>query len=73
MIKRVVRMSNCVVVTAMRLCHLRVTGIMRLLRVVAAMTVMMVRHVRVHIRLIMVQVHRFRLRVIGREIAVVVR
>ena len=72
MIERVIRMSHRVVITAIRLRHLRVAVIMRLLRIVAVMAVMMVGHVRIHIRLIVVQIHRFRLRVIGREITVVI-
>ena len=66
-------MRHCIVISAMRLCHLRITTVMRLLRIVATMAVMMVRHVGAHIRLIVVQVHRFGFRVIRWEIAIVIR
>lgn len=63
-IKRLIRMLAVIVITVMRLRHRGVTGIEDRRRIVAVMAVMMVRHVRVHIRLIMIQVHRSRLRVI---------
>ena len=62
-----------VVVPAMRLRHLRITAIERLGGVIAVVAVVMVRHVRRHVCLVMVDNHRFRLRVIRRVVAVVVR
>lgn len=66
-------MSDCIIIATMRLGHLRIAAIMRLLRIVATVAVVMVRHVGAHIRLIVVQVHRFGFRVIRREIAIVIR
>lgn len=66
-------MSHRVVITAMRLRHLRVTVIERLLRVVAVMAVMMVRHVGIDVRLIVIEIDRLRLGVIRGERTVIVR
>ena len=66
-------MRHCIVITTMRLRHLRIAAIMRCGRIVAMVAVVMVRHVGAHIRLIVVQVHRFGFRVIRREITIVIR
>ena len=66
-------MLRLIIITAVLTRHVCVTAIMRLLRIVAVMAVVMIRHIGVHVGLIMTQVHRFGLRVIRGEIAVVVR
>ena len=53
--------------------HLSIAAIVRLLRIIAMMAVMMVRHISTYIRLIVIQINRFRLLVITRPVTVIVR
>ena len=68
-----IRIAHRIVIMRVRLRHLGVTAIERLLRVVALMAIMMVVHVGAHIRLIVVQVDGFRLLVVTRPIVVIIR
>lgn len=66
-------MSDCIIIATMRLGHLRIAAIMRLLRIVTMMAIRALVHVGIDVRLIVVQVHRFGFRVIRWEIAIVIR
>ena len=66
-------MRITIVVSRVCMRHLRIVRVERLIEVVAVMAIMMVAHIGRHIRLIVIQVNRFRLYVIRWEIAVVVR
>ena len=73
LVERLARMRSSILIAGMRFCHLRITAIERLRRIVALMAVMMVRHIRMHIRLIVVQVNGFRFGIIRRPVTVVIR
>lgn len=66
-------MLRSIIIPAVRPRHLRITAIKRLGWVVTMMAVMMVRHISLHIRLIMVDIHRLKLRVIRRESPIIIR
>ena len=66
-------MQHLIVVASVLLRHGRVARIERLVRIVTVVTVRVVVHIRVHIRLIMIQIDRFRACVVRRQVTVVVR
>ena len=66
-------MLGRVVIMCIGLRHLGVSAIEGLLRIVALVAIMMVRHVRAHIRLIVVQIDGFRLLVVTGPITIVIR
>jgi len=66
-------MLALVVIACMRTRHLRVTGIERFGRVVTMRAIMIMRHIRRHVCLIMRQIDRLRLGIIGRIIAIIIR
>ena len=72
-VERLRRMRSSVLIMRMRPGHLRITAVERLRRVVAMMAVMMVGHIRIYIRLIVIQIDGFRLGVIRRPITIVIR
>ena len=66
-------MLGSVVIAGRITSHIRVIRIEHRRRVLAGVAIMMVRHIGRHIRLVVVQIDRFRLGVVGREIAIVIR
>lgn len=73
LLERILRVLLRIVIMRVRPRHLRITAVERLLRIVALVAVMMVGHVRAHIRLIVVQIDGFRLLVVTRPVTVVIR
>jgi hypothetical protein len=71
--ERILRMAYCEIIMRVWLRHLSITAVIGFLRIVALMAVMMVGHVRMHIRLIVVQINGFRLLVITRPISIIIR
>jgi hypothetical protein len=62
-----------IIVTAMLVCHMRITIPIRLLRIIAVVAVVVIVHVRIDIRLIVIQINRLQILIVRREMAVVVR
>ena len=72
-LERIVRVLVLVIMTMVRRGHVRIAIPIRLLRILAVVAVMMVQQIGVHIRLIMVQVHRLGALVIIRPVTVMIR
>ena len=66
-------MLRSIIIPAVRPRHLRITAIKRLGWVVTMMAVMMVRHISLHIRLIMVEVDGFGALVVAGPVVVIIR
>jgi hypothetical protein len=73
LLKRVIRVLLRVVMMRVPLRHLRISAVERLCRTVAVVAVMMIRHVGLHVRLIVVQIDRLRLHVVVRPVVVIIR
>ena len=73
LLEGIARMLRRIVIMCIGLRHLGVSAIEGLLRIIALVAIMMVRHVRAHIRLIVVQIDGFRLLVVTGPITIVIR
>lgn len=73
LLKRIIRVLRSIVITAIAARHRRIIRIEDHGRIVAMMAIMMVRHIGIHIRLIVIQINRLRACVIRRIVVIIIR